>query len=68
MSQYQVVSQAYQQRVLRPPAGAEARIHQPPLPPLDADRVRDVIRDVSQRNASNAKSVHTYILIDFLLV
>ncbi|CAH2055651.1 unnamed protein product, partial [Iphiclides podalirius] len=51
----QVVSQAYQQRVLRPPLGAEARIHQPPLPPLDAARVRDVIRDVAQRSAPNAK-------------
>ncbi|XP_013171380.1 PREDICTED: myotubularin-related protein 5 [Papilio xuthus] len=47
--------QTYQQRVLRPPAGAEARIHQPPLPALDPLRVRDVIRDVSQRNANNAK-------------
>ncbi|XP_045539578.1 myotubularin-related protein 5 [Papilio machaon] len=51
----QVVSQTYQQRVLRPPAGAEARIHQPPLPALDPHRVHDVIRDVSQRNANNAK-------------
>ncbi|CAG5054015.1 unnamed protein product [Parnassius apollo] len=45
----------YQQRVLRPPVGAEARIHQPPLPTLDAARVRDVIRDLAQRNTANPK-------------
>ncbi|KAF9824718.1 hypothetical protein SFRURICE_010325, partial [Spodoptera frugiperda] len=35
--------QAFQQRILRPPEGASSRIHQPPLPALDAARVRDFI-------------------------
>ncbi|XP_072945453.1 myotubularin-related protein 5 [Epargyreus clarus] len=43
--------QAYQQRVLRPPEGASARIHQPPLPPLDARRVRDVVDELRARHA-----------------
>ncbi|XP_047027806.1 LOW QUALITY PROTEIN: myotubularin-related protein 5 [Helicoverpa zea] len=47
--------QAFQQRILRPPEGASSRIHQPPLPPLDAARVRDVMREVAQRSASNPK-------------
>ncbi|RVE52553.1 hypothetical protein evm_002947 [Chilo suppressalis] len=47
--------QAYQQRVLRPPEGASARIHQPPLPTLDAAKVRDVIADVTARNAATNK-------------
>ncbi|XP_063895627.1 myotubularin-related protein 5 [Helicoverpa armigera] len=49
--------QAFQQRILRPPEGASSRIHQPPLPPLDAARVRDVMREVAQRSASNPKYV-----------
>ncbi|XP_052744607.1 myotubularin-related protein 5 isoform X3 [Bicyclus anynana] len=47
--------QAYSQRVLRPPEGASARIHQPPLPRLDAARVHDVIEEVTARNANNPK-------------
>ncbi|XP_026736856.1 myotubularin-related protein 5 isoform X1 [Trichoplusia ni] len=47
--------QSFQQRILRPPAGASSRIHQPPLPALDAPRVRDVMRDVAQRAAANHK-------------
>lgn len=47
--------QAYQQRILRPPEGASQRIHQPPLPLLDATRVREVIEEVTARNANNPK-------------
>ncbi|XP_022823540.1 myotubularin-related protein 5 isoform X1 [Spodoptera litura] len=47
--------QAFQQRILRPPEGASSRIHQPPLPALDAARVRDVMREVAQRSAANPK-------------
>ncbi|XP_039747525.1 myotubularin-related protein 5 isoform X2 [Pararge aegeria] len=47
--------QAYSQRVLRPPEGASARIHQPPLPHLDTARVHDVIEEVTARNANNPK-------------
>ncbi|KAM3965988.1 LOW QUALITY PROTEIN: SET domain binding factor [Aphomia sociella] len=43
--------QASQQRVLRPPDGASARIHQPPLPALDAARVAAVIREGAARAA-----------------
>ena len=52
-----VSAQAYSQRVLRPPEGASARIHQPPLPALDAARVHAVIHDVAARNAGNPKCV-----------
>lgn len=47
--------QMYQQRILRPPEGVSARIHQPPLPRLDPDRVREVIEEISSRNANNPK-------------
>ncbi|XP_050355380.1 myotubularin-related protein 13 [Nymphalis io] len=50
-----VSTQTYSQRVLRPPEGASARIHQPPLPPLDAERVHAVIEEVTARNANNPK-------------
>ncbi|CAG4990346.1 unnamed protein product [Colias eurytheme] len=42
--------QVFQQRILRPPEGAAARIHQPPLPPLSATRVQQVIDELSARN------------------
>lgn len=41
--------QSFQQRILRPPEGASSRIHQPPLPPLDAMRVREIMREVQTR-------------------
>ncbi|KAL4721546.1 hypothetical protein ACJJTC_008312 [Scirpophaga incertulas] len=47
--------QAYQQRVLRPPEGASSRIHQPPLPALDAAKVRDVIQEVTARAAATRR-------------
>ncbi|KAJ2945310.1 hypothetical protein O0L34_g9397 [Tuta absoluta] len=47
--------QAYQQRILRPPEGASQRIHQPPFPCLDAAKVREVIEEVTARNANNPK-------------
>ncbi|XP_063366125.1 myotubularin-related protein 13 [Cydia amplana] len=47
--------QTYQQRILRPPEGASARIHQPPLPTLDPVRVREVIDEVTARNAEHPK-------------
>ncbi|CAH0718962.1 unnamed protein product, partial [Brenthis ino] len=50
-----VSTQTYSQRVLRPPEGASARIHQPPLPALDAARVHAVIEEVTARNANNPK-------------
>ncbi|XP_045520262.1 myotubularin-related protein 13 isoform X1 [Pieris brassicae] len=42
--------QIFQQRILRPPEGAESRIHQPPLPTLCAARVQQVI---DERAATN---------------
>ncbi|CAK1542502.1 unnamed protein product [Leptosia nina] len=42
--------QVFQQRILRPPEGAESRIHQPPLPMLCAARVQQVI---DERAAAN---------------
>ncbi|KAJ0172559.1 hypothetical protein K1T71_011698 [Dendrolimus kikuchii] len=47
--------QAFQQRILRPPDGASSRIHQPPLPPLDPQRVREVIEEVTARSNNNPK-------------
>ncbi|KAL0879617.1 hypothetical protein ABMA27_003336 [Loxostege sticticalis] len=47
--------QAYQQRILRPPEGASARIHQPPLPTLDSARVHELIHELTARNANGAK-------------
>ncbi|XP_049878278.1 myotubularin-related protein 13 [Pectinophora gossypiella] len=47
--------QAYQQRILRPPEGASSRIHQPPFPLLDTAKVREVIDEVTARNANNPK-------------
>ncbi|CAB3252550.1 unnamed protein product [Arctia plantaginis] len=48
--------QAFQQRILRPPEGASSRIHQPPLPPLDAARVREVMREVQARTSQTKLS------------
>ncbi|XP_037871165.1 myotubularin-related protein 5 isoform X2 [Bombyx mori] len=47
--------QPFQQRILRPPEGASSRIHQPPLPAIDARKVRDVMDEVSARSANNPK-------------
>lgn len=47
--------QSYQQRVLRPPEGVSARIHQPPLPLLDAGRVQAVIDEGLVRNQAHPK-------------
>ncbi|XP_053616581.1 myotubularin-related protein 13 [Plodia interpunctella] len=47
--------QAFQQRILRPPEGASGRIHQPPLPALDAARVADVVREGLARHSANTK-------------
>ncbi|XP_073954790.1 LOW QUALITY PROTEIN: SET domain binding factor [Choristoneura fumiferana] len=51
----QVENHAYQQRILRPPEGAATRIHQPPLPTLDPVKVKQVIAEVTARNAHNPK-------------
>ncbi|CAG9571879.1 unnamed protein product [Danaus chrysippus] len=48
-------TQPYAQRVLRPPEGASARIHQPPLPTLDPRAVHAVMRDLAARNTSSVK-------------
>ncbi|XP_041970120.1 myotubularin-related protein 13 isoform X2 [Aricia agestis] len=45
--------QAYAQRVLRPPEGAAGRIHQPPLPTLDAARVQQLLAEHAARNATH---------------
>ncbi|XP_055601637.1 myotubularin-related protein 13 [Uranotaenia lowii] len=37
--------QPYQQKILRPPEGAYARIHQPPMPLIDVQEVQKVIND-----------------------
>ncbi|XP_049531218.1 myotubularin-related protein 13 [Anopheles darlingi] len=42
--------QPFQQNVLRPPEGAFARIHQPPMPLIDAQEVQHVIDDGLQAN------------------
>ncbi|XP_037303487.1 myotubularin-related protein 13-like [Manduca sexta] len=47
--------QAFQQRVLRPPAGASGRVHQPPLPALDARAVTHVLHDLAARTGNEHK-------------
>uniref|UniRef100_A0A1S4GHX4 Uncharacterized protein n=2 Tax=Anopheles gambiae TaxID=7165 RepID=A0A1S4GHX4_ANOGA len=42
--------QPFQQKILRPPDGAFARIHQPPMPLIDAQEVQNVINDGLQAN------------------
>uniref|UniRef100_A0A182J5B9 Myotubularin n=1 Tax=Anopheles atroparvus TaxID=41427 RepID=A0A182J5B9_ANOAO len=47
--------QAFQQKVLRPPEGAFARIHQPPMPLIDGQEVQNVINDGLQANDLHAR-------------
>ncbi|CAH2010931.1 unnamed protein product [Acanthoscelides obtectus] len=46
--------QSYAQKILVPPEGAFARIHQPPLPKIDSVKVQQIIDEGSQQN--NIKS------------
>ncbi|VEN53895.1 unnamed protein product [Callosobruchus maculatus] len=46
--------QSYAQKILVPPEGAFARIHQPPLPRIDAAKVQQIIDEGAQQN--NIKS------------
>nr|CAH7747743.1 unnamed protein product [Callosobruchus chinensis] len=46
--------QSYAQKILVPPEGAFARIHQPPLPRIDASKVQQIIDEGAQQN--NIKS------------
>lgn len=46
--------QSYAQKILVPPEGAFARIHQPPLPQLNAEMVRTIIEEGLSKN--NLKS------------
>lgn len=41
---------AYAQKVLRPPEGAYARIHQPPMTPIQGERVQAIIAEGLLRN------------------
>ncbi|XP_039436960.1 myotubularin-related protein 13 isoform X2 [Culex pipiens pallens] len=47
--------QTYQQKVLRPPEGAFARIHQPSMPLIDAQEVQKVINDGLAANDLQAR-------------
>ncbi|XP_021707699.1 myotubularin-related protein 13 [Aedes aegypti] len=47
--------QPYQQKVLRPPEGAFARIHQPPMPLIDSQEVQNVINEGLAANDLQAR-------------
>lgn len=42
--------QVYPQKVLRPPEGAFARIHQPPMPHIDSAQVEAIIKEGLAKN------------------
>ncbi|XP_049836392.1 myotubularin-related protein 13 isoform X2 [Schistocerca gregaria] len=48
--------QPYVQKILKPPEGAFARIHQPPLPAIDASQVQAIIEEGLAKN--NLKASH----------
>lgn len=44
------IPQVYTQKILRPPNGAFARIHQPPMPQINAIQVQSIINDGLAKN------------------
>lgn len=47
--------QVYPQKILRPPEGAFARIHQPPVPRIDPHAVQEIINEGIARNDVQAR-------------
>lgn len=50
--------QSYAQKVLAPPEGAHARIHQPALPTIDGERVRAIIEEGLSKNNLKSRLVN----------
>lgn len=47
--------QPYVQKILKPPEGAFARIHQPPLPFINSDQVQAIIEEGLAKNNLKAR-------------
>lgn len=50
-------TQPYQQKIPKPPDGVHLRVHQPPLPSLNAARVQDIIEEGMAKQTLKTKSV-----------